>query len=120
MRVKRPRPTRRTPVASGSRVPAWPTRRCAKILRHRATASCEVQPASLSTTTMPMQRPAPAASGAAGIVALGVGVHLPQVAEDLLDPLAMGDSGVGLESEQGRALHPHLPPDGPLQLEIGR
>ena len=30
-RVTRPRPTSNTPVASGSRVPAWPTRRCPKM-----------------------------------------------------------------------------------------
>ncbi len=37
--VARPSPTNRMPVASGSRVPAWPTRRWPKMRRHRATAS---------------------------------------------------------------------------------
>ena len=59
-RVARPRPTRSTPVASGSSVPACPTRRWPKIRRHRATTSWDVHPASLSTTTSPVTGSAPA------------------------------------------------------------
>ena len=58
--------------------------------------------------------------GVAGIVSSpGVGVvvgGLAQVAEDLLDPQAVGHGRVRLEVEQGGALHPHLAADGPLQL----
>ena len=64
--MARPSPTSSTPVASGSRVPAWPTRRCPKMRRHRATTSCEVQPASLSTTTRPLTVDAPGGPASAG------------------------------------------------------
>ena len=52
-RVDRPSAITSNPVAIGSRVPAWPARRRAKIRRQRATTSCEVQPAGLSTRTNP-------------------------------------------------------------------
>src|SRR5262245_37518529 len=42
-----------TPVAAGSSVPVWPTRRSPRTLRIRATMSCEVGPAGLSTTSNP-------------------------------------------------------------------
>ncbi len=38
-RVTVPSPTSSTPVASGSKVPAWPTLRSPNTLRHRATTS---------------------------------------------------------------------------------
>src|ERR1700728_2147119 len=43
----------RTPVAIGSSVPAWPTRRVWARRRIRATTSCEVMPPGLSTMTSP-------------------------------------------------------------------
>src|ERR1700749_2059233 len=46
-------PTTRTPVAIGSSVPAWPTRRGRARRRMRATTSCEVMPPGLSTMTRP-------------------------------------------------------------------
>src|SRR5690349_7983060 len=52
-RVARPSPTSSTPVASGSSVPACPTRRCPYSFRMRATTSCDVCAAGLSTTTSP-------------------------------------------------------------------
>ncbi len=52
-RVAWPMPTTSTPVAIGSRVPAWPTLRVPARRRMRATTSCDVQPAGLSTTTNP-------------------------------------------------------------------
>src|SRR5471030_716613 len=52
-RVALPMPSTRTPVAIGSRVPAWPTRRVLASDLVRATTSCDVQPAGLSTTTRP-------------------------------------------------------------------
>src|SRR5690349_16861735 len=42
-----------TPVAIGSSVPAWPTRRVRASRRIRATTSCDVRPPGLSTTTNP-------------------------------------------------------------------
>src|SRR5580704_2800975 len=115
MRVNRPSPTRSTPVASGSRVPAWPTRRCEKMRRHRATASCDVQPASLSTTTMPIVSGALAPLPASGIVTPGLvrsARRLAQVAKDLLDTQAVCHGRIRLELQEGGALHPHLPADG--------
>src|ERR1700727_2609464 len=46
-------PMTRTPVAIGSSVPAWPTRRVWARRRIRATTSCEVKPPGLSTMTSP-------------------------------------------------------------------
>ncbi|CFE36054.1 Uncharacterised protein [Mycobacterium tuberculosis] len=51
--VARSMPITNTPVAIGSRVPAWPTRRVAKMRRHRPTTSWLVIPAGLSITTIP-------------------------------------------------------------------
>ena len=51
--VPRFMPTMSTPVASGSRVPACPTRRVWKMRRSRPMTSCEVIPAGLSTITRP-------------------------------------------------------------------
>src|SRR4051812_38530726 len=55
-RVARPSRTSRTPVANGSSVPAWPTLtalRPPRSRRMRATTSCDVTPAGLSTTRTP-------------------------------------------------------------------
>src|ERR1700726_4986044 len=46
-------PMTRTPVAIGSSVPAWPTRRGWARRRIRATTSCEGMPPGLSTMTNP-------------------------------------------------------------------
>src|SRR5919202_4248081 len=53
-RVARPSKTGRTPSASGSRVPAWPTRFWPANRRTLATTSCDVQPGSLSTLRIPL------------------------------------------------------------------
>src|SRR5579863_660431 len=119
MRVNRPSPTRRTPVASGSSVPAWPTRRCEKVRRQRATASCEVQPGSLSTTTMPIvSTPSPPLVRVGIVTVLGVVIArgLSQRPEDLLHPQPVGHGRIRLEPEQWRALHAHLAPDDLLEL----
>src|SRR5215472_9448454 len=52
-RVAFPTPTTRTPVASGSSVPAWPTRLVPVRRRSFATTSCEVHPAGLSMMSSP-------------------------------------------------------------------
>src|SRR4051794_6329275 len=63
MRVARPASTSSSPVANGSSVPAWPTftpfpsRR-----RRRATTSCDVTPAGLSTRKTPSTLTGAAAS----------------------------------------------------------
>src|SRR6185436_3953217 len=43
----------RTPVAIGSSVPRWPTRRVFASLRSLFTTSCDVHPSGLSTTMIP-------------------------------------------------------------------
>ena len=53
-RVALSTPTTSTPVAIGSRVPAWPTRRVPASRRILPTTSCDVQPAGLSTMTRPL------------------------------------------------------------------
>ena len=53
-RVTRPSPTSSTPVASGSSVPAWPTRFWPKILRSFATTSCDVKPGRLVDDHQPV------------------------------------------------------------------
>src|SRR5271169_2890131 len=56
-----------TPVASGSSVPPWPAFAAPVIRRTRATASAEVRPISLSSTSQPCSgRP----RGLRGIVSL--------------------------------------------------
>ena len=52
-RVPLLKPSTKTPVAIGSRVPAWPTFRVFKALRAMATTSWLVMPGSLSTTKNP-------------------------------------------------------------------
>src|ERR1700748_1422771 len=53
-RVARPTSTSSNPVANGSRVPAWPTLvPRGSVRRIRATTSCEVTPAGLSTSNTP-------------------------------------------------------------------
>src|SRR5919202_2822393 len=53
-RVARPSRTGKTPSASGSSVPAWPTRFWPASRRTLATTSWEVQPGSLCTFRMPL------------------------------------------------------------------
>src|SRR5436309_11195176 len=65
-------PTTRTPVAIGSSVPAWPTRRVCASRRTRATTSCEVIPPGLST----MSRPDGHAAGRSVVVVFVVVVIL--------------------------------------------
>ncbi len=52
-RVARPTPSSSTPVASGSSVPECPILLLCRMPRALATTSCEVHPASLSTTARP-------------------------------------------------------------------
>src|SRR5919199_6181628 len=54
-RVGRPSKTGSTPSASGSSVPACPTRFWSARRRILATTSCEVQPTGLSTFRMPVR-----------------------------------------------------------------
>src|SRR5207302_6646934 len=52
-RVARPTPSSSTPVAMGSRVPAWPTFFVPRSFRTPSTTSCDVMPAGLKATTSP-------------------------------------------------------------------
>src|SRR5829696_2859967 len=62
----------RTPVAIGSRVPAWPTLRIPSNRRTRPTTWCDVQPAGLSMTA----RPDVGASGNRLLIAIGMLVRI--------------------------------------------
>src|SRR3954471_9909099 len=52
-RVARPTSSTRSPVAKGSSVPPWPILRVPTARRATATASCDVRPAGLSTSSTP-------------------------------------------------------------------
>src|SRR6188508_3755448 len=52
-RVARPTTSGRTPLAIGSRVPVWPTRRSFRTRRTKATMSWDVGPDGLSTMSRP-------------------------------------------------------------------
>src|SRR5436305_8108544 len=52
-RVAGPTSTISSPVASGSRVPVWPTRDAGSVRRTKATTSCEVGPDGLSMSRAP-------------------------------------------------------------------
>ena len=110
-----PSPTSRTPVASGSRVPAWPTFFCPNSRRQRATTSWLVIPAGLSTTARPsITGPGPRRSvgdSLGGSGRLGRG-SCPQ---DVLDAVAGGDGRVGREAQLRRPLEPNLLRDGGLE-----
>ena len=118
--MARPSPTSSTPVASGSRVPACPTRRCPKIRRQRATTSWEVQPASLSTTTRPVTASVPCRRHPFGVrrrvARRPLELVLADPAQDLLDPAAGHHRRIDVEGQLRRALHPDLAPERPLQL----
>src|SRR4051812_8302010 len=64
-------PITRTPVAIGSKVPAWPTLRVSASLRQRATTSCDVQPDGLSTTRTPSGAAISLGAERVGAVAFG-------------------------------------------------
>src|SRR5205085_12337284 len=72
-RVARPTSTGSTPVASGSSVPAWPTRFWPASLRTLATTSCEVQPLRLLTFRIPVT---------SGLLMLALLFDLPHQAHD--------------------------------------
>src|SRR3954452_16742310 len=105
-RVTDPTPTSRTPVASGSSVPAWPTRRSPSWRRHTATTSWLVMPAGLSTT----HRPWTGGGLRLGIVAPGWRV----VAQGALRALGQTDDVVGPDLEHGRLAGVDLVADGAL------
>src|SRR5262245_21514455 len=148
-RVAFPTPATSTPVAKGSRVPPWPTRRVPVSRRSRATTSWEVSPAGLSTMTSPsaaVMSPARASRGALVLVAgfgrdaVGVGVTgrlsaLPDLGQGLVRGTRLGDQllhvpralgqGIADEGQRWSMPQPGLPPDlGPDEpggaLERGR
>src|SRR6516225_9430287 len=91
-RVAFPTPTTSTPVAMGSSVPPWPTRRVPVSRRSRATTSCEVSPAGLSTMTSP----------SAAVIALPLPAvdkelpHRPRVGRSAVVPGGLGRDAVGV------------------------
>src|SRR5215469_12959917 len=108
-------PTTSTPVAMGSSVPAWPTRRVPARRRIRATTSCEVSPAGLSTMTSPLA----GVTGRLGALAGGGQrrVRGPGLRHQLLHVLCALGQGVAHEGQRRGVPEPglaaHLGPDQP-------
>src|SRR5215207_10074192 len=90
-----PRPMRMTnnPVANGSSVPVWPTRRDEAARRTMETTSCDVMPAGLSTSSNPP------------VSAVGVSIRRDSsvfdLREKILDAGRVGDAFIGLEADLG-------------------
>src|SRR3954470_10352856 len=119
-RVALPTPTSSTPVASGSKVPAWPTWRSSNRLRNIPTTSWLVTPAGLSTTARPC-----VVGGLRRAIAVGVRLdvcglrrafrHRRIVVQDALDALGRPNGLIGLERQDRCLLGPHFPTDEGLQ-----
>ena len=85
-------PRTSTPVAIGSSVPAWPTRRVPAMPRILATTSCEVKPDGLSTMTRPVGRPLPLVPFCVIVRGLSLAVSLVVLVARL--PVRVGVAGV--------------------------
>src|SRR4051812_25214276 len=94
-----------TPVASGSRVPECPTFFVCRMPRNLATTSCDVHPASLSTTTSPSS------------IEFVVVAELVEVTQDLFDARGLAFDLVDAKGEERRALHTRLTGDRLLQRD---
>src|SRR5579863_3436754 len=127
-------PTTRTPVAIGSRVPAWPTRLVPASRRIRATTSCDVIPPGLSTMTRPLGLLIRSSVGIVLVVefvvlgglAVGIritgrdgtlpaagqlGVRVLGLGDQFLDPMGVLRQHVGHEGQRGGVLQAELPAD---------
>src|SRR5262245_11994029 len=141
--VARPTPSTSTPVAIGSRVPAWPTFRVPASRRIRATTSCDVMPPGLSTTTSPFQPVGSEVTGSEVLVVevvdlarLLVGVGLAGVrratpgsdllvlrlrtSEHLVEVARALGQRVGDEGQRGCVPHPELLGDLRAEQPLGR
>src|SRR5688572_10761719 len=121
--VASPTQTGRTPEASESSVPPWPTLsrrrtpargacRAASRARTRRTTAKEVGPEGLSITSTPMRSPRPFGSGLFGAVVRDVAqqsVHLGLLLEDPVD----------LERQRGDGAQPQLLAQQPAQVAGG-
>src|SRR5262249_41113916 len=91
-----PRPTRTTsnPVANGSSVPVWPTRRARTARRTTDTTSCDVTPAGLSTSNTP--------PGSVVGVSIGGWLGVLDLRKQVLDSRRVRDAFVGSEGDLRR------------------
>src|SRR3954451_22572710 len=114
-------PSTRTPVASGSSVPACPMRRSPSTTRARATTSWLVHPAGLSTTATPctvagLRRAIVAPVVEVRVVrVVRVVAEVVEVAEDAFDALRVAHHVVGPELEHWCLPCPELAPERRLQ-----
>src|SRR5205085_1113567 len=105
-------PTTSTPVAIGSSVPAWPTRRVPASRRILATTSWEVQPEGLSAMISPLgavtaaSGPHPAASRTGPRR-----VRRARLRDEFLQVGGALGEGVADERQRRRVPQPRLPPD---------
>src|SRR6516165_9834666 len=140
-RVALPTPTTRTPVASGSSVPAWPTRLVPVRRRSFATTSWEVHPAGLSMMSSPSavwlvtETVLPVGRDAVGVGVAGRLRAFPRRGQGFVRGAGLGHQffhvacafGQGVADELKRrrvpqpGLAPHLGPDEPGRaLQRGR
>src|SRR5215467_8871615 len=132
-RVALPTPTTSTPVASGSSVPAWPTRLVPVRRRSFATTSWEVHPAGLSMMSSPsavwlvIEAALPVGRDTIGVWVAGRLCAFPRRGQGLVRGAGLGHQlfhvarafGQGVADELKRrrvpqpGLPPHLGPDQP-------
>src|SRR5215208_2504644 len=101
--VASPRAIGRSPVASGSRVPACPAFLAEKSLRTRATAVAEVMPRGLSRISQPFTASFTAIDSAFAV--LGEVAFYRRIAEQLIDVSSIVERAVKPEAQFGHELH---------------
>src|SRR5918995_267923 len=101
--VASPRAIGRSPVASGSRVPACPALAAEKSLRTRATAVAEVMPRGLSRISQPFTATFTVIGSAFAV--LGEVALYRRIAEQLIDVSGIIERAIKPEAQFGHELH---------------
>src|SRR5262249_24430523 len=111
-----------TPVASGSSVPRWPTRRVPSQRRAASTTSCEVQPPGLSTTRKPWGPGASRSLRLPLVIEPGLAVRVArrlELAQQIEGFLASLERPIVAEAQLGHALQRQLARGAPTQERGG-